>query len=229
MLYDISPPDFADHVRHANSWNDLGIRCGLEPDVFGKCNNNKLSMIQEKVENMRLNTEHFHGQKQIKDDDFKIIVKESTCLTQVLRKCNLSHEKEKVLERIESLCIDIAHFKTRKNSKPYNCRNKVDEIDEETFKTLVKNNTTWKYLSIACGYAADGGGVRIFLDRRIEKLGLNTYHFDDVTPTDKVLWWTVIIHQKMISRKDFYAILIGFTSVPHARMNTSQSVMVHVE
>ena len=88
MLYDINPLDFAHHVRHANSWSDLGIRCGLEPDRFGsvhqKC---KLKMLQQKVHNMRLNTEHFFGQQPlIPDDDFKTIVKESKSVNQVMMK-----------------------------------------------------------------------------------------------------------------------------------------------
>jgi hypothetical protein len=188
MLYDISKEDFAHHVRHATSWNDLGIRCGLEKDEFGKIrNNNKLLMLHQKVDNMKLNSQHFYGQKQVTDDVFKTIVKESTCLTQVMRKCNLSSSTDKVqiLKRIEYLCIDISHFKTRRTPKTYKCRNKVDAIDEETFKTLVKNNTTWRFLSIACGYDNDSG--RIFLARRIKKLGLNTNHFEhDVIPADKV-------------------------------------------
>ena len=186
-MYDINPSDFAHHVRHATCWKDLGFRCGLEKDEFGRIQSGNYKFLMQKALNMQLNTQHFHGQKQVTDDDFKTIVKESTCLTQVMRKCNpySTRGKEETLKRIEYLCIDISHFKTRKNSKPYNCRNKVDEIDEETFKTLVKKNTNWKYLSIACGYDNDGG--RKFLARRIEKLGLNTEHFDnDVIPSDKI-------------------------------------------
>ena len=161
MLYDIQPHDFAHHVRHAKSWSDLGIRCGLEPDRFGSIvNPSQLSMLQQKVSNMRLNTEHFWNQKPtIPDDVFKTIVKESDNLTQVMRMCNFStsREKEKILKRIEDLCIDITYMKARRAPITYNCHNKVDAIDDETFKTLVKNNTTWRYLSIACGYDSDGG------------------------------------------------------------------------
>ena len=50
-MYDISPQDFAHHVRHATSWTDLGVRCGLERGRFGHIrNHDKLSMIQQKVE-----------------------------------------------------------------------------------------------------------------------------------------------------------------------------------
>ena len=186
-MYDISPSDFAHHVRHANSWNELGVRCGLEKDKFGHVRNQlKLLMLQKKVSNMRLNTEHFRGQNKITDDVFKTIVRESNNLSQVLRKCKMSNDdKKKILDRIEYLCIDTTHFKvTRRTPITYNCRNKVDEIDEEIFKTLVKNNTTWRYLSLACGYHHGNG--RKHLVRRIEKLGLNTNHFEDVIPADKV-------------------------------------------
>jgi len=187
MLYDISPADFAHHVRHANSWNDLGIRCGLEKNKFGQVRNNKKILdIQQKTLNMKLDTQHFHGQTQVTDDDFKTIVKESNCLTEVKRKCNLSTStnKEKILKRIEFLGIDITHWNPSKIPKTYDCHNKVDAIDDETFKTLVKDNTKWGNLAMACGYVRDGG--RFFLVRRIEKLGLNTDHFDDVTPADDI-------------------------------------------
>jgi Zn finger protein HypA/HybF involved in hydrogenase expression len=51
------------------------------------------------------------------------------------------------------------------------------------FKTLVKNNTTWRNLAIACGYTRQGSQKII---SRIEKLGLNTNHFDDEIPADEI-------------------------------------------
>jgi hypothetical protein len=183
-MYDISPQDFAHHVRHANSWNDLGVRCGLETNERGYVRNHvKMFQIHEKVRNMRLDIDHFYRQQSlIPDDVFKTIVQESDCLSQVQKKCNISWEK--ILERIEYLCIDITHFKiTKKNT--IKRHNKVDAIDDETFKTLLKNNTTWRNLSRVCGYDSKGG--RNFLTSRIEKLGLNTNHFDDdVIPSDKI-------------------------------------------
>ena len=124
MLFDISPEDFAHHVRHANSWNDLGIRCGLEIDEFGHIlSRDKVSMLQQKVNNMRLNTDHFYGQQpQIPDDVFKTIIEESDCMYQIMKKCTKSHsvdEKERILKWIEDLCIDISHFKTRKPHPEY--------------------------------------------------------------------------------------------------------------
>jgi hypothetical protein len=177
-------------VRHATSWNDLGIRCGLEQDKFGKIRNyTKLLMIQQKVNNMRLTTDHFHRQKlPISDVDFKTIVAESDSIYKIMKKCNKSHsvdEKKRILKWIEDLDIDISHFKKRKIHTTCDSRysNKVDAIDDETFKTLVKNNTTWSKLAIACGYTWQGSQKII---SRIEKLGLNTNHFDDEIPADKI-------------------------------------------
>jgi len=162
-MYDISPADFAHHVRHANSWNELGVLCGLEQDKFGKVRNyNKLLMIQQKVNNMRLTTDHFHRQKlPMSDVDFKTIVAESDSIYQIMKKCNKSHsvdEKKRILKRIEDLDIDTSHFKKRKIYTTCDSRysNKVDAIDDETFKTLVKNKTTWSKLAIACGYTWQG-------------------------------------------------------------------------
>lgn len=180
MLYDINPADFAHHVRHANSWNDLGIRCGLEKDKFGNIRNQtKLSMLHQKVQNMRLSIEHFFGQKApIPDDDFKTIVKESTCLKQVMSNCgmNCGGVNEKILKRIEDLDIDISHFESRGTPSAYNSNSKVDAINDETFKTLVKNNMTWIKLALDCGFKSRGG-IK-YVARRIEMCGLDTSHFD---------------------------------------------------
>ena len=144
-------------------------------------------MLQQKVNNMRLNTDHFIGQRiPLSDDDFKTIVKESDHVYQVVRKCyntSCGTDKEKTLNRIADLDIDISHFKTRKiytiSGGP------LDAIDDETFKMLVKDNRTWKNLAIACGYSR-GGSQKIA--SRIDKLGLSTKHYDDhdVIPTDKI-------------------------------------------
>ena len=187
MLYDINPQDFAHHVRHATCWNDLGFRCGLEKNKHGRVRCwDKLSMLQQKVANMRLNTDHFIGQRiPLSDDDFKTIVTESDHVYQVVRKCyNTSSgtDKEKTLKRIADLDIDISHFKTRKiytiSGGP------LDAIDDETFKMLVKDNRTWTNLAIACGYAKNSQKIA----SRIDKLGLSTKHYDDhdVIPTDKM-------------------------------------------
>ena len=127
---------------------------------------------------MRLNTDHFFGQHPlIPDDVFKTIVRESICLQHVIRKCNLenANQKEKILNRIKDLCIDITHFKIRK-PRTYKLFNKVDAIDDETFKTLLKNSRTWTTFMMACGYKRRVD--KKFLTDRIEKLGLDTKHFD---------------------------------------------------
>jgi len=179
MLYDISPPDFAHHVRHATSWNDLGFRCGLEKNKIGKIHNHtKMLQIQEKVNKMRLDTDHFIGQRiPLSDDDFKTIVKESDSLSRVLRKCKVQGRwwQEQILKKIEDLCIDTKHFKLRKPRSEYKLLNKLDVIDDETFKTLVNNNTTWISLALACGYKGNGGHK--YIQNRTERLGLDTSHY----------------------------------------------------
>ena len=91
MLYDINPSDFAHHVRHANSWHDLGTRCGYETDNTGRIKYYQiLQRIKQKAVNMKINTEHFHGQNRVPDDVFIKIVSESTCLFHVTNRSNQS-------------------------------------------------------------------------------------------------------------------------------------------
>ncbi len=159
-------------------------------------------MLQQKTLNMKLNTEHFHGQKQVTDDDFKTIVTESTCLHQVMRKCEmLTVSKEKILKRIEDLDIDISHFKSRKTPSVYISRSKVDAIDEETFKTLVKNNRTWPKLALTCGFKSSGAIKNVA--RRVETLDwtraiLTT---DELTMTN-YSWSKDVIQIQKASRND---------------------------
>ncbi len=137
-------------------------------------------MLQQKVHNMRLSTEHFHGQNQITDDVFKTIIIESNCMKQAMRKCRMDGGgwwKKKILNMIEDLGIDISHFKKRKIHSGYKRHKKVDAIDDETFKTLLKNNRTWRTFAMACGFKSVSGS-RPYLIQRIEMLGLDTNHFD---------------------------------------------------
>ena len=182
MLYDINPTEFADHVRHAKNWCDLGFRCGLKKSKFGNGklkNNDMIAVLRQKAQNMRLNTEHFNNQRfRIPDDVFRTMVVESTSLSRVMRKCKVDGGwwQQQILNKIEDLNIDTTHFKLRKPKTEYKLSNKVDAIDEETFKTLVKNNTTWINLALACGYQTSGG-IR-YTHKRIEMLGLDTSHFE---------------------------------------------------
>ena len=134
---------------------------------------------------MWLNVDHFHGHLLflISDDDFKTIVKDSKSIHQVTTKCEMRKGNDKsCIKRISDLCLDISHFQKRK--KYTLSGGPLDAIDDETFKILVEDNRTWKDLAIACGYSS-GGSQKIVC--RIEKLGLNTNHYNDgdVVPTDK--------------------------------------------
>jgi hypothetical protein len=72
MLYDISPQDFAHHVRHATCWHDLGVRCGLKADKFYTFSPGNRLMMKQKVHNMRLNIDHFLRKKKRKTQHAKI-------------------------------------------------------------------------------------------------------------------------------------------------------------
>jgi hypothetical protein len=188
MFHNISTDDFAHHVRQATGWNDLGIRCGLQRDRFGAvCDNRMMSMLRKKIQNMGLTTDHFYMQKlKISDDDFKTIIKESYSMYQIMRTFRHKHvggSEKNILKRIEDLDIDISHFKKRQIRTKSG--GKLDAIDDETFKTLVKDNRTWGDLTVACGFHSYGG--KKLLISRIEKLGLSTNHYDtQKTPTDKI-------------------------------------------
>jgi hypothetical protein len=187
-MYDISPQDFAHHVRHATSYKDLAVRCGCPFNEEGVISSStQMHNLKQKVNNMCLNTDHFRGQQpKIPDDVFKTIVRENDCLYQIMKKCKYdNHEKEKILKRIEDLDIDISHFKIRKTRRGHH--KIMDAIDDETFKMLVKNNRNWTDLFLACGYAGYNSEQKKIVFKRLEELGLDINHFEnDVTPIDKI-------------------------------------------
>jgi hypothetical protein len=215
MLYDISPQDFAHHVRHANSWNDLGVRCGLEKDKYGNIRNDKLLKIQEKVANMQLDIDHFYGQKSpISDDVFKTIVATSYSVHQIMGKCKTENGRShgKITKRIADLDIDISHFKKIKKQTKYRSDCRLDAIDDETFNTLVNDNTTLRNLSIACGYSGDGGVPPRKIVIRIEKLGLDTKHFkSEAIKGDKIF----VVDSKYANRTEIKKRLQRDFDVPY--------------
>ena len=75
----------------------------------------------------------------------------------------------------------------------------MDAIDDETFKMLVKNNSNWTDLFLACGYAGYSGDQKRLVGMRIEELGLDTNHFEnDVIPPDKIF----VVDSQYTSLKD---------------------------
>ncbi len=81
--------------------------------------------------------------------------------------------------------LNTDHFNTQKRKIQTKSGVKADAIDDETFKTLVKDNRSWGDLTVACGFRSYTS--RKTLISRIEKLGLSTNHFDKKkTPTDKI-------------------------------------------
>ncbi len=138
-------------------------------------------MLRKKIQNMGLTTDHFYMQKpKISDDDFKTIIKESYSMYQIMRTFkhkNVEGSKKNILKRIENLDIDISHFKKRQIRTKSG--GKLAAIDDETFKTMVKDNRTWGDLTVACGFRSYGGTQLVM--SRIEKLGLSTNHYNRKT------------------------------------------------
>ncbi len=187
-MYDISPADFAHHVHHAKNWKDLAVRCGCEVDRYGKIKHRRMILyMQKKASNLNLNVDHFNEKKKDVDDDvFMKIVHESHSLYQVKKKIeSVSGIKKHTTthnRRIQELGIDTSHWKKTSPQKTSTARlnrlynNKIIAMDDETFKTIVKNSKSWSELCLKCGYT-NTAGKKTIVARKIEMLGLNTNHF----------------------------------------------------
>lgn len=207
-MYDTSPSDFAHHVRHATSWKDLAVRCGC-PIYRNASRPYHMRHIHQKIANMRLNTDHISPKCPVPDDVFIQFVKDSTCLTQVQKKCkaikgfNYSNP-DYCNTRIKSLCINIDHFKVRKKFTTSKPSKKMNAIDDETFQTILHNSRSWADLIHDCGFRVGRNPwtKNIILDR-INRLGLNTKHFQSKTiENDKIfVVKSRYIHSDLIKKK----------------------------
>ena len=191
-MYDISPQDFAHHVRHATSYKDLAVRCGCPlnqnccPFTF------HLRLLHQKIENMGLNTEHISPKHPVPDDVFIQIVKDSNCLTQVQKKCKaitgIKHQPNYFNTRMKDLCINIDHFKIRKKFTTSKSCKKLNAIDDEKFQTILHNSRSWADLFRNCGFiVGNSPWTKNIMLARINRLGLNTEHFESKTiENDKI-------------------------------------------
>ncbi len=193
MLYDISDDVFVDLVRQSNSYQDLAKRCGCPVYrnicVLGPV----MRYIHQKIANMQLDVQHLDSNSHtpVPDDVFIQIVKDSTSLTQVMKKCKAIKGKytsdiNYCKTKIQGLRINIDHFKMRK--KNTRSSKKMKAIDDETFQTILHNSMTWSALFVNCGYTVTVGGNtrKMFLDR-VHRLGLNTEHFESrILEHDKI-------------------------------------------
>jgi len=121
MLYDISPQDFAHHVRHAKSYSDVGRRCGCEFNRHGVLPGTMFKYIKRKIRNMKLDIGHFYGQKRFSDDVLIQFVSESTCLYQVQNKLTALTGRiagtDTLRKRIKGLNLDLSHWKIKSSKK----------------------------------------------------------------------------------------------------------------
>ena len=194
-MYDISPADFAHHVRHANSYQDLAKRCGC-PVYRNRCVLGPvMRYIHQKIEKMKLDVQHLDSNSHtpVPDDVFIQIVKNSTSLTQVMKKCKAIKGKytsdiNYCNTRIQGLRINTDHFKMRK--KNTRSSKKMKAIDDETFQTILHNSRTWSALFVNCGYTVTvGGNTRKIILDRIHRFGLNTEHFESrMIEHDKIFY-----------------------------------------
>jgi hypothetical protein len=192
MLYDISNEDFENHVRHATSWSDLAIRCGYEADSYGRIKYYQIkNRMKQKALNMQLDIKHFHGHKQVTDDDFINIVMESTCCFHVVNKMfainGIWTRRDPIERRIKDLNLDISHWKNVNKNKTYpERRKKIDAFDDEMFTTLLQNSKNWTDFVRKCGFKSCNGITISHLLKRINQLGLNTKHFDGPMKSDHI-------------------------------------------
>ena len=185
-MYHISPQEFTDLVRLSDSWSDLARRCG-KPLKFGRfCTSRCVSALKQKVLSLRLDTQHFTSRNtrpEVPDDAFRELVRQSTKLSELMRKCNYCyssrHARTYCLQRIKDLRIPITHFRLRKSPASMKPRTstKLHAIADQPFSALVSASTSWFDLMQKCGYKHNFRDQKTKCMRRAELLNLDTSHF----------------------------------------------------
>ena len=186
QMYHISPQEFTDLVRASDSWSDLARRCG-KPLKFGRfCTSRCVTALKQKVLSLRLDTQHFTSRNtrpDVSDDAFCDFVRQSTKLSELMRKCNYCyssrHARTYCMQRIKDLRVPITHFRLRKSPTSMKPRTstKLHAVDDESFRTLVSGSTSWFDLMQKCGYKHNFRDQKFKCMRRADLLNLDTSHF----------------------------------------------------
>jgi hypothetical protein len=185
-MFHVSPQEFAEFVRLSDSWNDLARRCG-KPLKFGRFgSSNCVLAMKQKVLSMRLDTTHFtprNTRPDVPDDAFRGLVRESTKLSDLMRKCNYCyssrHARAYCVQRIKDMCLTTVHFKVRKSPASIKPRTstKLHAVCDENFRTLVGASSSWFNLMQNCGYKQSFKNQKSKCMRRAALLALDTSHF----------------------------------------------------
>jgi len=185
-MYHISPQEFTDLVRLSDSWSDLARRCG-KPLKFGRfCSSHCVMALKQKVQGLRLDTQHFTARKtrpEVPDDAFRAFARESTKLSELMRKCNYcyssKHARAYCTQRIKDLRLPVTHFRLRKSPASMKPRTstKLHAVDDESFRTLVSGSSSWFALMQKCGYKHNFRDQKSKCMRRAALLNLDTSHF----------------------------------------------------
>jgi hypothetical protein len=62
-LYQISVPEFKEHVRLSDSWSELARRCGQTEKLGRKTSSRCVTTLRQKVLFLKLNTQHLSHEK----------------------------------------------------------------------------------------------------------------------------------------------------------------------
>jgi hypothetical protein len=185
-MYHISPQEFTELVRLSDSWSDLARRCGASLKFGRSCTSRCVLALKQKVLSLRLDTQHFTSRNtrpDVPDDTFRGLVRESTKLSDLMRKCNYCyssrHARAYCMQRIKDLRLSITHFRLRKSPASIKPRTstKLHKVDDKSFAELVSGSNSWFSLMQKCGYKHNFRDQKSKCMRRAALLNLDTSHF----------------------------------------------------
>lgn len=191
-FYEIPDDKFIDIVKESFTYKEIKTKINI--------NFKENDVIKNRIAELNIDTEHLNSnyynnpinKKNITDDEFIKIVKESFTYTEIHKKIDITAlDTECVKNKIKELKIDITHF-SQKNKKKININNQdinktvvlqtkkyyteteIDKIKEHLFNNILIKSDKYK----------NGNGIKKYLyrtglkEKKCEECGLKTIYND---------------------------------------------------
>jgi hypothetical protein len=168
---------FTEMVRNASSWYELAR--------LSECKG-RTTLMKQKVDILGLSTSHFTvpriNIKEVNDDAFEVLVRESTSVKKLAIKLGYSSRScsyhSKLKHRIERIGISTDHFRRKITNNKMSQRNKLEKFDDTSIRTIIRDTSSEQIALEMMGYMVKGHhNTKLRFRRRIASLKIDTSHW----------------------------------------------------
>lgn len=161
----LSDNEFTQVVVKSKSFCEVACNVGVNYNVA------VVKYIKQKICILGIDTSHFKQRNinstSIPERVLRAVVIESKSFKEVMKKCGISGSVgcSRLTRRIRGLSIPTTHFRLNCRVR---CNSKMDLVDDETFRTIVKGSSSWWDLAKKLGcYYYDPEDKQKWIDRAV--------------------------------------------------------------